>query len=68
MKLMIALSVINALSLPVDCIDIEPIRSPEVFGKTSDGTGKESMQPSLISIWPSACFVAYVPQYARQNA
>ncbi|WP_462248798.1 4Fe-4S dicluster domain-containing protein [Ekhidna sp.] len=23
---------------PVDCIDIEPIRSPEVFGKTSDGT------------------------------
>ena len=25
---------------PVDCIDIEPIRSPEVFGKTSDGTGK----------------------------
>ncbi len=25
---------------PVDCIDIEPIRSPEVFGETSDGTGK----------------------------
>lgn len=23
---------------PVDCIDIEPIRSPEVFGQTSDGT------------------------------
>ena len=23
---------------PVDCIDIEPIRSPEVFGHTSDGT------------------------------
>lgn len=23
---------------PVDCIDIEPVRSPEVFGKTSDGT------------------------------
>lgn len=23
---------------PVDCIDIEPIRSQEVFGKTSDGT------------------------------
>ncbi len=23
---------------PVDCIDIEPIRSPDVFGKTSDGT------------------------------
>ena len=23
---------------PVDCIDIEPIRAPEVFGKTSDGT------------------------------
>ncbi len=22
---------------PVDCIDIEPVRSPEVFGKTSDG-------------------------------
>ena len=25
---------------PVDCIDIEPVRSPEVFGETSDGTGK----------------------------
>ena len=25
---------------PVDCIDIEPIRSPEVFGHTSDGTPK----------------------------
>ena len=25
---------------PVDCIDIEAIRSPEVFGKTSDGTAK----------------------------
>ncbi len=25
---------------PVDCIDIEPIRSPEVIGKTSDGTAK----------------------------
>ncbi len=25
---------------PVDCIDIEPIRSPEEFGKTSDGTPK----------------------------
>ena len=23
---------------PVDCIDIEPVRSPEVFGQTSDGT------------------------------
>lgn len=23
---------------PVDCIDIEPVRSPEVFGHTSDGT------------------------------
>ena len=23
---------------PVDCIEIEPIRSPEVFGHTSDGT------------------------------
>lgn len=23
---------------PVDCIDIEPVRSPEVYGKTSDGT------------------------------
>ena len=23
---------------PVDCIDIEPIRAPEVFGHTSDGT------------------------------
>ncbi|GAB4246629.1 MAG: 4Fe-4S binding protein [Ekhidna sp.] len=23
---------------PVDCIDIEPVRSPEMFGKTSDGT------------------------------
>jgi len=23
---------------PVDCIDIEPVRSPEVFGETSDGT------------------------------
>ncbi|HMR57309.1 MAG TPA: 4Fe-4S binding protein [Cyclobacteriaceae bacterium] len=25
---------------PVDCITIEPIRSPEEFGKTSDGTSK----------------------------
>jgi len=25
---------------PVDCIEIEPIRSPEEFGKTSDGTSK----------------------------
>lgn len=25
---------------PVDCIIIEPIRSPEEFGKTSDGTSK----------------------------
>ena len=25
---------------PVDCIDIEPVRSPEVFGETSDGTSK----------------------------
>lgn len=25
---------------PVDCIDIEAIRSPEVFGTTSDGTAK----------------------------
>lgn len=25
---------------PVDCIDIEPIRSPEEIGKTSDGTPK----------------------------
>lgn len=25
---------------PVDCIDIEPIRSAEEFGKTSDGTSK----------------------------
>ena len=25
---------------PVDCITIEPIRSPEEFGKTSDGTPK----------------------------
>lgn len=25
---------------PVDCIDIEPIRSPEEIGKTSDGTSK----------------------------
>jgi len=23
---------------PVDCINIEPVRSPEVFGQTSDGT------------------------------
>ncbi len=23
---------------PVDCIDIEPVRSPEIFGQTSDGT------------------------------
>ena len=23
---------------PVDCIDIEPVRSPEVYGQTSDGT------------------------------
>lgn len=25
---------------PVDCIEIEPIRSPEIIGKTSDGTAK----------------------------
>lgn len=25
---------------PVDCIEIEPIKSPEVYGKTSDGTPK----------------------------
>ncbi len=25
---------------PVDCIDIEPVRSPEPFGTTSDGTPK----------------------------
>lgn len=25
---------------PVDCIDIEPIRSPKIFGYTSDGTAK----------------------------
>lgn len=25
---------------PVDCIDIDPIRSPEVYGTTSDGTAK----------------------------
>lgn len=29
-----------AVVCPVDCITIEPIKSPEVIGKTSDGTSK----------------------------
>jgi formate hydrogenlyase subunit 6/NADH:ubiquinone oxidoreductase subunit I len=29
-----------AVVCPVDCITIEPVRAPEVFGKTSDGTAK----------------------------
>jgi formate hydrogenlyase subunit 6/NADH:ubiquinone oxidoreductase subunit I len=29
-----------AVVCPVDCITIEPVKSPEVIGKTSDGTSK----------------------------
>jgi formate hydrogenlyase subunit 6/NADH:ubiquinone oxidoreductase subunit I len=29
-----------AVICPVDCITIEPVKSPEIFGKTSDGTSK----------------------------
>lgn len=41
---------------PVDCIDIEPIRSPEVFGHTSDGTPKRIYAAKFDIDMAKCCF------------
>lgn len=41
---------------PVDCIDIEPIRSPEVFGYTSDGTPKRIYAAKFDIDMAKCCF------------
>jgi formate hydrogenlyase subunit 6/NADH:ubiquinone oxidoreductase subunit I len=41
---------------PVDCIDIEPIRSPEEFGKTSDGTPKRIYAAKFDIDMAKCCF------------
>lgn len=41
---------------PVDCIDIEPIKSPEEFGKTSDGTPKRIYAAKFDIDMAKCCF------------
>ena len=41
---------------PVDCIDIEPIRSPEVIGHTSDGTPKRIYAAKFDIDMAKCCF------------
>ncbi len=41
---------------PVDCIDIEPIRSPETFGETSDGTPKRIYAAKFDIDMSKCCF------------
>jgi NADH-quinone oxidoreductase subunit I len=41
---------------PVDCIDIEPIKSPEVFGTTSDGTAKRLYAAKFDIDMAKCCF------------
>jgi len=41
---------------PVNCIAIEPIRSPEEFGKTSDGTSKRIYAASFDIDMSKCCF------------
>jgi formate hydrogenlyase subunit 6/NADH:ubiquinone oxidoreductase subunit I len=45
-----------AVVCPVDCITIEPIRSPEVFGKTSDGTSKRIYAATFDIDMAKCCF------------
>lgn len=41
---------------PVDCIDIEPVKSPEVIGKTSDGTPKRLYAAKFDIDMAKCCF------------
>lgn len=41
---------------PVDCITMEPIRSPEEFGKTSDGTSKRIYAAKFDIDMAKCCF------------
>ena len=41
---------------PVDCVDIEPIKSPEEFGKTSDGTSKRIYAAKFDIDMAKCCF------------
>ncbi len=41
---------------PVDCIDIEPIKSPEEFGKTADGTPKRIYAAKFDIDMAKCCF------------
>lgn len=45
-----------AVVCPVDCITIEPIKSPEVIGKTSDGTSKRIYAAKFDIDMAKCCF------------
>lgn len=45
-----------AVVCPVDCITIEPIKSPEVIGKTSDGTPKRIYAAKFDIDMAKCCF------------